>query len=564
MHKTHKNHHFTSQFCHCERSSAIHITSPCSQGEDRRGSTMQTPHHPQSGRSMVEMLGSMAIMGVLSVGAIGGYSYAMNKHRTNELIYEATKRAQWVGTQLEMNKNAQNIGFGGFGTDTFSGGKFTGTVKTDLANPNQFGIAVSELKEGVCKNIIKGLETETNGVIRAVLTTDGTSDFNRSNCVDDAAFLLVFNRDLSANDTPISASDPEVSGEATGPATATAQATTTGPSDRVTHCNDHGDWDGSSCDCDAGFEGNDCSIDINDPCSGHGIWIVSTDNLAGGFCECYRGWGGSNCSEDSQVACGNYGTWNGRVCTCNSGWGGNDCSIPNACSGHGSWYAPDNGEDPYCGCNSGWGGSDCSEMVCSGNGSWNTWLNNGAGGCSCNNNWGGSDCSEDHTNDCNGHGSWSQSRNNGAGGCSCQSGWVGSDCSEIVCSGHGRLSGNSCSCNSGWGGSDCSEDKSNACSGHGTWYQSNNNGAGGCSCYNNWSGSDCSEDHTNDCSGHGSWSQSKNNGSGGCTCSSGWGGSDCSEEPCSGNGTWSPWFNDGVGGCYCDSGYTGADCSTPN
>ena len=29
----------------------------------------------QSGRSMVEMLGTLAIIGVLSVGAIAGYSY---------------------------------------------------------------------------------------------------------------------------------------------------------------------------------------------------------------------------------------------------------------------------------------------------------------------------------------------------------------------------------------------------------------------------------------------------------------------------------------------------------
>ena len=38
----------------------------------------------QSGRSMVEMLGVLAIIGVLSVGAIAGYSKAMMKHRLNK------------------------------------------------------------------------------------------------------------------------------------------------------------------------------------------------------------------------------------------------------------------------------------------------------------------------------------------------------------------------------------------------------------------------------------------------------------------------------------------------
>ena len=37
----------------------------------------------QSGRSMVEMLGVLAIIGVLSVGAIAGYSKAMKKHKLN-------------------------------------------------------------------------------------------------------------------------------------------------------------------------------------------------------------------------------------------------------------------------------------------------------------------------------------------------------------------------------------------------------------------------------------------------------------------------------------------------
>lgn len=39
-----------------------------------------------SGRSMIEMLGVLAIIGVLSVGGIAGYSKAMQKWRTNKII----------------------------------------------------------------------------------------------------------------------------------------------------------------------------------------------------------------------------------------------------------------------------------------------------------------------------------------------------------------------------------------------------------------------------------------------------------------------------------------------
>ena len=47
----------------------------------------------QSGRSMVEMLGVLAIIGVLSVGGIAGYSLSMRRHRANGVVDLAAKYA---------------------------------------------------------------------------------------------------------------------------------------------------------------------------------------------------------------------------------------------------------------------------------------------------------------------------------------------------------------------------------------------------------------------------------------------------------------------------------------
>ena len=47
----------------------------------------------QSGRSMVEMLGVLAIIGVLSVGGIAGYSLSMRRHRANQVVDIASKFA---------------------------------------------------------------------------------------------------------------------------------------------------------------------------------------------------------------------------------------------------------------------------------------------------------------------------------------------------------------------------------------------------------------------------------------------------------------------------------------
>ncbi|MBR1777829.1 MAG: hypothetical protein IJ752_04510 [Alphaproteobacteria bacterium] len=45
---------------------------------------MKNIHSQESGRSMIEMLGVLAIIGVLSVGGIAGYSQAMNKFKVTK------------------------------------------------------------------------------------------------------------------------------------------------------------------------------------------------------------------------------------------------------------------------------------------------------------------------------------------------------------------------------------------------------------------------------------------------------------------------------------------------
>ena len=52
----------------------------------------------QKGRTLLEMLGVLAIIGVLSVAALVGFTYAMNKHRANETIYDVMLR----GTNVPM------------------------------------------------------------------------------------------------------------------------------------------------------------------------------------------------------------------------------------------------------------------------------------------------------------------------------------------------------------------------------------------------------------------------------------------------------------------------------
>ena len=58
----------------------------------------------QNGRSMVEMLGVLAIIGVLSVGGIAGYSKAMMKFKINKTIEQITHISQNIRTLYTNQK----------------------------------------------------------------------------------------------------------------------------------------------------------------------------------------------------------------------------------------------------------------------------------------------------------------------------------------------------------------------------------------------------------------------------------------------------------------------------
>ena len=63
----------------------------------------------ESGRSMIEMLGVLAIIGVLSVGGIAGYSKAMMKYKINKTIEQITLIAGNVRTFFGSQRNYEGL-----------------------------------------------------------------------------------------------------------------------------------------------------------------------------------------------------------------------------------------------------------------------------------------------------------------------------------------------------------------------------------------------------------------------------------------------------------------------
>ena len=63
----------------------------------------------QSGRSMVEMLGVLAIIGVLSIGGISGYSKAMAKFRVNKTLDQISMLVMNIRSLYSANINYEGL-----------------------------------------------------------------------------------------------------------------------------------------------------------------------------------------------------------------------------------------------------------------------------------------------------------------------------------------------------------------------------------------------------------------------------------------------------------------------
>ncbi len=124
--------------------------------------------HSQDGRSMVEMLGVLAIIGVLSLGGIVGYRLAMNHYQANQIAHEMNmmrtdaqiKIAQGtekltLGAPYDENK----INFNGY--ETAFGCKYVDendiisdeTVSCQIANA--YFIELPKIPDGVCQPLIR-------------------------------------------------------------------------------------------------------------------------------------------------------------------------------------------------------------------------------------------------------------------------------------------------------------------------------------------------------------------------------------------------------------------------
>ena len=105
----------------------------------------------QSGRSMVEILGVLAVAGVLSVGAVSGYKYGMNKYRTVQTINELQIRALGLMPQVSRGEIVElKMEMG----DKTSLG-YTTNAWINERDPKYFYISLESVPPEICEQILK-------------------------------------------------------------------------------------------------------------------------------------------------------------------------------------------------------------------------------------------------------------------------------------------------------------------------------------------------------------------------------------------------------------------------
>ena len=104
------------------------------------------------GRSMVEILGVLAIIGVLSIGGIQGYRYAFTKYRANDIVNAVNMRASDIYNRFQAIQMPEEADFSEWSETTETG--FPIFIEK-MPNVNMVQIEVEDVPTDVCKEVMK-------------------------------------------------------------------------------------------------------------------------------------------------------------------------------------------------------------------------------------------------------------------------------------------------------------------------------------------------------------------------------------------------------------------------
>lgn len=229
------------------------------------------------GRSMVEMLGVLAIAGVLSIGAVAGYRYGINKYHANTIIHDVTLRAIDVITQISRGITPSLAEW-----DTINSAGYTISLVNQYA-PQEYFIRVENVPYRVCEMILDTMPEDVeiwvnNAYVNAstICNENNIMEFAYDSFKSDSESSELTTDDKETNTTEVTDTSEET----------TFEETTSGPA-----CNEYNRCDSNQicaefCEIDAGLWNNRYSCASFSRSSGYtspygGTWYqIFADNNA--------------------------------------------------------------------------------------------------------------------------------------------------------------------------------------------------------------------------------------------------------------------------------------------
>ena len=139
----------------------------------------------ESGRSMVEMLGTLAIIGVLSIGGIAGYSYGMDKYRANQTMRDISLRTVDLLTQASQGRTELSLAEWDKETTIYD---FANPAYVEGENLIAFDVGTTKkLPKSVCQMVFDGLSNTV-----AQIDINGTPSTSNDNCGEDNTMTFYF------------------------------------------------------------------------------------------------------------------------------------------------------------------------------------------------------------------------------------------------------------------------------------------------------------------------------------------------------------------------------------
>ncbi|MBR4932296.1 MAG: hypothetical protein IKZ02_04640, partial [Alphaproteobacteria bacterium] len=364
----------------------------------------------ETGRSMVEMLGVLAVIGVLSVGGIMGYKFGMMKYRVNEIVNELNIIAYDTGLKIQRleemtegeilsEENAtlrMGYAYQAVGYADYFELSVLNVPKEDCNQLKQVEmklvdtVHVEEETAETCGAIVYTIKNDLTGETVEYTDDSGNTDdetpeedtptllncgmhgrLEGENCVCDTGYT---GKLCNRCDTSLGYKTQDAAGNCFTDADCTNEK----------YCNNRGNngWGGTSnagkgCECHQcakGYWGEHCEFGdgITDVCNGRAYYYWQNGYGSGGGCACYSEYWGTNCEfkKSEKPECNGHGTLYGYgQCLCYEGFSGQYCENEDentkSCGKlKYDTYGPITGilreinGETWCECIEGWGGED--------------------------------------------------------------------------------------------------------------------------------------------------------------------------------------------------------------